>query len=406
MKKNIIASVIFILSIVFLNNAYSQDQIKLKVSAGKYYRDKTPVIFKLPDTFKKYDNFTLIRRDTGKKVDVQKLPGKEPAVVWLIRDKLKKGKERGYILKPYSGKSTEEFNVTCDKNDKNLIVKVGDKTVLQYNHAMIPSPVKREPFWKHNAHIHPVYNPAGQVLTDDFPPDHKHQRGIFFAWVKTTFKGKELDFWNLKKKIGTVIHKQFDGISSGSVFGYFQTIHHHIDNSNERKPITILEENWTVRVYNISDYFLFDIISKQVNITDAPLKLKEHNYGGMAVRGTREWQGKSGAEFLTSEKKKRKSGNHTTARWVDFYGEIEKKETGIAVMCHPENFRFPQSVRIHPKNPYFCFAPVVSGEFSIKPGDEYISKYRFYSHNGPLDPKEAERIWQDYAEPPEVKIVK
>jgi len=63
-------------------------------------------------------------------------------------------------------------------------------------------------------------------------------------------------------------------------------------------------------------------------------------------------------------------------------------------------------VRLHPSMPYFCFSPAVLGAFSIEPGQApYVSRYRFYVHDGRPDPKVAERLWQDYAAPPEVRIV-
>jgi hypothetical protein len=31
-------------------------------------------------------------------------------------------------------------------------------------------------------YIHPLYGLDGEILTEDFPPDHPHQRGVFWAW--------------------------------------------------------------------------------------------------------------------------------------------------------------------------------------------------------------------------------
>ena len=31
-------------------------------------------------------------------------------------------------------------------------------------------------------YIHPLYALDGEVLTEDFPEDHPHHRGIFWAW--------------------------------------------------------------------------------------------------------------------------------------------------------------------------------------------------------------------------------
>lgn len=73
---------------------------------------------------------------------------------------------------------------------------------------------------------------------------------------------------------------------------------------------------------------------------------------------------------------------------------------------HPDNFRFPQSVRLHPTKPYFCFAPMVDGPFEIGPQQTYTSKYRFYVYDGPKDVERNRRLWADYADPPQIVIVK
>ena len=78
---------------------------------------------------------------------------------------------------------------------------------------------------------------------------------------------------------------------------------------------------------------------------------------------------------------------------------------GVTVLDHPGNFRFPQPVRLHPNKPYFCFAPMVLGEFEISPGHPYTSRYRLYVHDGPPDAADIERLWNDYAAPPVVRVV-
>jgi hypothetical protein len=55
--------------------------------------------------------------------------------------------------------------------------------------------------------------------------------------------------------------------------------------------------------------------------------------------------------------------------------------------------------------PYFCFTPAFLGSFPIEPGKTYTSRYRFVVHDGPLAPAELDRLWTDYADPPQVRIV-
>jgi type 1 glutamine amidotransferase len=47
-------------------------------------------------------------------------------------------------------------------------------------------------------YLHPVYAPNGVVITDDFPEDHPHHRGINWAWPVVTVDGKTYDLWTIK----------------------------------------------------------------------------------------------------------------------------------------------------------------------------------------------------------------
>ncbi|MCG9970004.1 DUF6807 family protein [Christiangramia crocea] len=51
------------------------------------------------------------------------------------------------------------------------------------------------PFARTN-YIHPLYGLGGEILTEDFPMDHPHHHGIFWAWHQLYAKGKRIaDPW-------------------------------------------------------------------------------------------------------------------------------------------------------------------------------------------------------------------
>ena len=48
-------------------------------------------------------------------------------------------------------------------------------------------------------YIHPLYGHEGEVLTEDFPEDHLHHRGIFWSWHQLYAEGKRIaDPWLLE----------------------------------------------------------------------------------------------------------------------------------------------------------------------------------------------------------------
>lgn len=272
-----------------------------------------------------------------------------------------------------------------------LTLSDGDRPVLVYNAAFIPSPLPDEPWWGRSGFIHPVYTPKGKVVTDPFPEDHMHQHGLMFPYVKTTFDGRKVDFWNSKKQLGKVEHVEIVEADADSIKVKLR----HIA-TGKGKPVTVLHETWTVTRVKHPTMNVFDLVSVQTCATDKPLTIHQNKYGGMAVRAPIEWLEGAGV-MTTNEGKDREAGNHSRPNWVVQYGKVDGQWCGIAGMGHPSNFRYPQPVRLHPEKPYFCFAPMVLGDFQITPDKPYVSRYRFVTFDGKLDPEQLEAVWKEYA---------
>jgi len=394
--------------------------VVVEVAAGPHLRRETPVVLALPAPLAAVRAVTLTDLDQARAVEAQllDLPGQAPSVVWVIRDPLPAGATRRYRLEPADAARSAPAAVTCLGDGKHLRLEIGGRPVLQYNTAMVESPGGIEPYYRRNGQIHPLFTPSGRIVSDDFPPDHAHQHAVFFAWVNTTFEGRHLDFWNQKEQTGRIEHAATLGMAGGPVFGQFQVKLRHDDMTAPGGPKPVLDEVWTVRAYNVSDVFLVDFESRQTCAGAEPLLINKYHYGGMGLRGNRDWfdptvkgnsapdPARSGrSDFLTSEGKSRATGNQTSPDWVDLSGLISARPGGVALFDHPENFRFPQPVRLHPNKPYFCFAPMVPGSFEIAPGRPYVSRYRFVVHDGAPDVERLQRLWHDYAEPPATRVL-
>lgn len=81
-------------------------------------------------------------------------------------------------------------------DDRSLGLWDGDRPVLVYNHGphtKAGSQANRP----RSTYIHPIYGLDGEVLTDDFPADHPHHRGLFWAWPHVTIDGRQYDMWVL-----------------------------------------------------------------------------------------------------------------------------------------------------------------------------------------------------------------
>jgi hypothetical protein len=123
--------------------------------------------------------------------------------------------------------------------------------------------------------------------------------------------------------------------------------------------------------------------------------LPEYHYGGLGLRGNEQWA--DHVTMLTSEGHDRLKGDSTRARWVWMGGKTDGADTGMAVLIHPRNFRFPQPLRLNPKNPQLCVAPSQLGAWDISPGKDYVSSYRILVVDAEADAEWIEQQWKAYA---------
>ena len=291
------------------------------------------------------------------------------------------------------------------ETDDSIRVTLRGKPVLEYVKTARPVPEGIEKHFSRSGYIHPIYTPTGQELTGDYPEDHAHQHALYFAWVKSKFDGKNVDFWNQAKDLGKIEFREVQKLNREKQNVSFSVKHAFMVKQGD-KWIDAIHEVWTVTVHQTpDDHFLFDIVSVQNCVSEKPLSLSEYHYGGMAIRGNYQWlkekedhRIKPGdLQFLTSDGHDRLKGNHTRPNWVALSGEIDGQDISATVFCSPKNFRAPQPVRLHPNKPYFCFSPMVEGPFEISPGNEYVSRYRYLVTSKAIDVNVIEKHWDEYA---------
>ena len=372
----------------------------LRVEAGEYDRRQTITSFALPDGL---DGAAFqVRDDDGALVPLQiDLDG----AAWFVLDRLDAGQTKTYRLEPASAPSTG--GVVVQQDDGAVRFSLDAQPVVQYYSRKSPLPPDVDSLYHRGGYLHPVYTPAGRIVTDDYPPSHLHQNGIWASWTKTVFQGRTPDFWNLGNGTGTVEVEALDQTWGGPVHGGLRARHRYVDLSAP-EPLTALHEQWELRVYRVASsdrpVHLFDLAVTQATATDSALALPTYHYGGVGFRGHWEWNGEENTIFLTSEGKDRSDGHATRARWCHVGGIVEGDSVGIAVLGHPDNYKAPQPMRIHPTEPFFNYAPSQAGDWSIDPGAPYVARYRFVVYDGLPDADDLDRLWNDYAHPPVVYV--
>ncbi|WP_114750013.1 DUF6807 domain-containing protein [Pleomorphovibrio marinus] len=348
----------------------------------------------------KEQNYHLVDISSGKMIPLEVRDNME--LIFLVRD-LEKGT---HYFEVREGKYQSSAKAKIEKQDEGYQFYVNDKPVLFYQEkTTLPQDVSEE-YYQRSGFIHPLYSPSGQVLTDDFPEGHTHQHAIFNAWVNTRFKGEKVDFWNQHQETGTVAHVDILGVHEGDASATLSTLLSQISLEHGE----VLSENWEITLYPFEEFFLFDLFFEQENTSEDTLYILDYHYGGMAFRGSKEWNDADTEHFSntwsinTSEGHDNESANHTPAKWVTAYGNIDGEEAGLTVFSFPDNFRHPQKIRVHPTMPYWVYAPMVDGEFVIAPGEKYRGRYRYYVHQGAGNEEVIQSILDDLEKPLEVSV--
>lgn len=372
------------------------------VSAGGFDRSESVVSFHLPEDV---DSGTY--RMTSESGHSPYLQVDDRNRGWFILDELPAGDSRTYRIERDPVTYNPNISKTIDEN--TITFRADGRDVISYYHGDNSPPEELDERYRRGGYIHPVKSPGGVVLTNHLNADlHPHHSGIWSAWTNTEFQGRTPDFWNVHANTGRVDHADsLEAAWEGPVHAGFLARHYFVDLSASA-PVIALNEEWDVRVYPSAgdgNFLIFDLQVTQTANTAQPLKLPEYRYGGVGFRGHVDWDDPDNATFLTSEGLGR-DGHGTRVRWTHIGGHSEGELAGIAILGHPGNFRHPQTVRIHPDEPFFNYAPTQLGDMSIEPGSPYVVKYRYITYDGEPDSDEINRFWNDFAYPPGVTVSK
>lgn len=288
--------------------------------------------------------------------------------------------------------------ISAKREGRQVVIRSGEDIILRYQAepGLLPRPEISQKFTR-GGYIQAIFTPSGKLVTDDFPADHLHHHGVWSPWTKTEFEGRHPDFWNMGGGTGTVEFVALDEIWAKDDRAGFTARHKFVDLS-AKPPKDALLETWKVSAGRTEAGFIIDFTSIQRCASDSPLKLPTYRYGGFGIRGNAAWNGPQNCRFLSDGGiTDRVKLNTQRVRWCWMGGEVDGKTCGVTLLCHPENFRFPQPVRANPDQPFFCFAPQQLGEIEITPGDVYVSRYRLLVADGGPDAEVAEKLWKMYA---------
>jgi hypothetical protein len=97
--------------------------------------------------------------------------------------------------------------------------------------------------------------------------------------------------------------------------------------------------------------------------------------------------------------------------WVDYVGPVEGQTVGVAILNHPDSFRYPTTWHVRDyglfaANPFgwHDFGMKQSGEYTIPKGQSIAFRYRIILHKGDTPSANVPAAFQAYAKPPAVDV--
>ncbi len=294
----------------------------------------------------------------------------------FILDRSRRGKAASQRLSIEPSRNDNPAAFRFEKaDDKYLHLFEEDKAVLTYNYGMllkegVPEDRRR------SCYIHPVYGLDGEILTDDFPADHLHHRGLCWVWPRVIIDDKECDLWDLRG-IGQKFERWL-GQEVGPVCAVFGAANGWYVGDEK-----IINETVWVRVFRAGVKGRAIDVELTLNATKQPVKISGRppvkGYGGFSFRfAPRE------ETVLTSPAgKEAEDSNLKPYPWADLSARFAGRDTfsGVAIFDDAKNPGFPNGWTL--RNYGFLGAAWPGLEmYTLKPGKPLTLRYRLWVHRG------------------------
>jgi len=171
------------------------------------------------------------------------------------------------------------------KSDGGLIFTENNENILFYQ----VEPKNQNGEFERCNYIHPLWGVDGTVITEDFPADHLHHRGVFWAWHQLWIGDKKIgDPWALIDFEQDVTQTEFKILKNGS--GELKV---EVDWKSEKwkkqgEKVPYLKENTTIAIHPQKDNyrkidFVISLLALEENLKIGGSE-NEKGYSGFSVR--------------------------------------------------------------------------------------------------------------------------
>jgi hypothetical protein len=279
-----------------------------------------------------------------------------------------------------------------NESEGGILFTENGKNVLFYQ----TDPKNKDGLYERCNYIHPVWAEDGTVLTEDFPDDHLHHRGIFWAWHQVWIGDKRIgDPWEIKNFEQEITEIEFIAQQNGT--GVLKTEVEWKSNlwKEEGRTIPYLKENTTVLIHSrTGNYRRIDfeirLLALEENLSIGGSE-DEKGYSGFSVRmklpGDVSFSGPEGK--VVPEVTAVKSNG-----FINISGSVGKNgaQGGIVIIDNPENPGYPQSWILRDRNSMQNAAFPGSRIVAVSTSEPLVLKYSLLVYSGKMNNKKIQKI--------------
>lgn len=345
----------------------------------------------------------MVRSADGAVVPCQyKAEGSKISLMWIL-DVLEKGSSRTYRVEFTSIPVTRSCEgVYVKRSGNTVVVKIDGQAFTTLRYGDGPKP-----------YFYPIIGPTGDPVTRNYPmrkvegetSDHRHHRSWWFTFGSVN----GIDFWSESDKAGKILQTKLESQESGPVMGRIRTLNDWVAPDGR----TICRDAREIRIYNTASGRLLDF-DITIRATEGPVTFGDTKEGmmGFRVASSMDVDRKQG-HIVNSRGQKDADAWGMRAEWCDYYGPVNGKTVGIAVMDHPSSFRYPtywhvRTYGLFAANPFglkdFPNGKGKNGSHTIPKGGELRFRYRIFIHKGTTEQARIARVADGYREPPGVSV--
>ena len=186
-----------------------------------------------------------------------------------------------------------------------------------------------------SSYVHPIYGLDGEVLTDDFPADHLHHRGLSMMWPRMKVAEQELQLWHIMG-----IRSYFQRWEAGSNDARHATL--RVENAWIMDDgTTAAWETVTYRFVRADDRGRLIHVTYEIDVHDRPVTLQGaevKGYGGLNLRFAPRTD-----TLITTNQGVAKDSDRACFAWADLSAKFGGREemSGISILVESSHPDFP-----------------------------------------------------------------